>query len=520
MNNIVKAQYIELSNPEFKGNPLIECLPQKKEHDKFFELILNQKARSRKEALLHEKETRIEFLTTFRLTFFVPQERLYQLYTSIYSSITAGYHLRNPLKINARKELNQSYHDLLYTFVENENASSLSSCLFGVSGIGKTTAVNKILSLFPKALVHNIEGIDPIVQVPIIKIECPKDSSTKDLCRSFFYQLDEILGTDYQLIYDRPKATADSMVNAMSKLAISHRIGMLIIDEIQQLANAKKNGAELLLNFFVNLNNRVRIPILIVGTPESLKLFSSSHRLPRRWSGEGAKKWHNLSMDSEWEFFIEMLFNYQYTNEKVAYSKRWAELFYYHSQGIIDTAIRIFTESQKAALEENLTAISEEIINNVVQESFWLEMPSTKALRSGKISQISQFPDLFFRDDLQEKSSSEKIHKMKIDAAVDSLIEFGIPKHFLTESVKQLTEKFPHFSAEKISLEIIHKYKNEIVLEETQKETPQRKTLNQFSTLDLRNCDPTKSNFHDALSELGVLADLEMEGILLPFHGS
>lgn len=520
MNNIVKAHYLELKNPEFKGNPLIESLPQKKGHDQFFELVLNQKALSRKEALCHDKDTRLEFLTTFRLTFFVPQERLYSLYTSIYSSITAGYHLRNPLKINARKELNQSYHDLLYTFVENENASSLSSCLFGVSGIGKTTALNKILSLFPKAISHSLQDIDPIVQVPIIKIECPKDSSTKDLCRSFFYQLDEILGTDYQLIFDRPKATADSMVNAMSKLAISHRIGMLIIDEIQQLANAKKNGAELLLNFFVNLNNRVRVPILIVGTPESLKLFSSSHRLPRRWSGEGAKKWHNLSMDSEWEFFIEMLFNYQYTNDKVVYSKRWAELFYYHSQGIIDTAIRIFTESQKTVLEENLDAISEEIINNVVQESFWLETPSTKALRSGKISQISQFPDLFFHDDLQEKSSPDKIHKMKIDTAIDSLIEFGIPQHYLIEKVKQLTEKFPHFSAEKISLEVIHEYKNEIIHEETHKGTPLKNSSNHFSPNDLRNCDPTSSNFHDALNELGVLADLEMEGILLPLHGS
>ena len=121
MKRMVKAEYIEPKNPQFKGNLLIEALPRKLEHDDFFRAILSQKAISRKEAINHDSQTRIEFMSTFRLTFFVPQERLYQLYNSIYYSLIAGYHLRNPVNTNVNQELRQSYHDMPYMFIDNEN---------------------------------------------------------------------------------------------------------------------------------------------------------------------------------------------------------------------------------------------------------------------------------------------------------------------------------------------------------------------------------------------------------------
>ena len=521
MIDIFEAEYEESKNPYYKGNPLIECLPELRSFETFYKTLLKRsKPIARAEALKLDIPQRDELLTLLKQYFFVPSERMYELYRTIHNSLTSGYHQRNPSLRGNHDKLKRSYRDL-HTQIDlvNESTSSLSSCLMGISGIGKTTTVNKILSLYPLGIKHTRKDLDPFVQIPFIKVECPKDSSIKDLCINFFQVLDSLLNTNYQSMYGKPRETANNMVNAMAKLTVSHQVGMLIVDEIQHLTNGKSansnllhSSAEMMLNFFVNLNNKLKIPILIVGTPESIRLFSSNHRLPRRWSGEGAEKWNALANNEEWALIIEWLFKYQYTEREVSYSEDWASIFYKHSQGIIDRAIRIFVEAQKQALYSGERTISIQLINKVVKNKFWLEEPAMAAMRSGRKKELQNYQDLYFPEHFENTHLVSESTLLQVYNAVEKL---NVPEEFYIEKSQYYFEFHPEYNPERIALEIAVEYNslNKNKQERSdKKEVKRNSTEKRFSENDLRKCSSeNKDELHSKLLEANVLLDLKSE---------
>ena len=86
----------------------------------------------------------------------------------------SGYSYRNPLEKDESRFLNG---ELVPT-------SSSSFTLMGFSGIGKSTAIEKILLLYPQVLLHE----NPVnrLQVVWLKLNCPHDGSLKTLCMDFF----------------------------------------------------------------------------------------------------------------------------------------------------------------------------------------------------------------------------------------------------------------------------------------------------------------------------------------------
>lgn len=499
-NSVYVAEYKESSNPFFKGNPLIECLNPLFEFKEFYELLTISKPISRTEALKHTINQRDEFLSLLKHDFFVPREEHYRLYRTINNCLMSGYHLRKPIKKEVNLKLKSNYRNLHSgSAIVSESTASLSTCLLGISGIGKTTTINKILSLYPGGISHNHPELDPFVQIPFVKLECPKDSSLKDLCLTFFGKLDILLGTSYQTIFGKKRETVDNMVIAMAKLTISHQIGMIIVDEIQHLTNVRSNSADTMLNFFVNLNNTLQVPIFIVGTPESINLFGKSHRLPRRWSGEGAEKWNIIPFDDEWKFIMEMLFRYQYTDEAIEYDENWASLFYHHCQGIIDRAVRIFIEAQKTVLYSTEKKLSSAIVEKTIKEKLWLENDAMEALRSKRKRDLSNYPDLFFPGDeikINENVDYKALTLKKI------LNDHSIPVNFYTSKLKDLSQNYPDYDIYKIALDIMSEYKKSNTSDTTKANKKAPKLITNYTEGDLRKCyDDDFDNLHKKLLE-------------------
>lgn len=506
-DSVYQAEYEESQNPYYKGNPLIECLPKKLTFNDFITLLTANKPISRTEAIKYPIQQREEFITLLKHNFFMPSVKHYGLYKTIYHSLVSGYHLREPVKKEVNLKLKSSYRDLLILQqIDSESTPSLSSCLIGISGVGKTTLINKILSLFPGGISHNLSDLDPFVQVPFVKLECPKDSSLKDLCINFFEKLDSLLKTVYQATYGKKRETVDNMVRAMAKLTISHQVGMIIVDEIQHLTNVRSNSADTMLNFFVNLNNTLQVPIFIIGTPESINLFGRSHRLPRRWSGEGAEKWNRIPFDEEWKLLIKTLFKYQYTDKAINYDENWASLFHHHSQGIIDRAIRIFIETQKAVLNSDVEMITHAIVEKTIKEKLWLENDAMEALRSNRKKDLSNYPDLFFIDDKKEIQGNTNYL-----ALTSKLIlkDYFVPVNFYTPRLEYILQNHPDFDSETIAFEIITEYKKCNTADTSKAKKNATKLVTNYIDGDLRKCyDEDANNLHRKLLENGSLLNV------------
>ena len=69
--------------------------------------------------------------------------------------------------------------------------------IIGISGIGKTTAIERLLLMYPQVIKHFEYKGECFTRTQIVwlKIDCPYDGNLSTLCKSFFKAIDDILGT-------------------------------------------------------------------------------------------------------------------------------------------------------------------------------------------------------------------------------------------------------------------------------------------------------------------------------------
>lgn len=505
-NKILLAKRQEPANPSHIGNPLLEALFDQLSAEEFYKYIVQGGPLKRREILSLDPRIRSQHLDDIRVNFLIPNRRLYSVYELIHSSINNSYALRNPLKNPIKSNVQRDYRDFTTQLKNNfEPTFSSSSMIVGVSGIGKTTSINLVSALFPPALLHTDINGETITQIPIVKIECPKDGSIKDLCRYFFIELDRILGQRrYELEYIQKRDNANDRVVAMSKLVAAHCVGVLIVDEIQHLSQAKSGGRETMLNFFLNLDNTLHIPIIVVGTPETIELFSEKQRLRRRFTAGAAFKWDRLPNDYEWNTIIKQLFKYQYTEEEADPLVNWSSIFYNHALGIIDRAIKIFISAQKLAFKIQAKSITIDIVDKAVKNTLWIDEDIFQSIREGKLN-LSRAQDLFLPEEETDKMENYRLINIQ-----NQLLDFKIPENFSFPLIEGLINKDPIASDTEIAFEIIKSYN--LDNEKSRVNSPNKsiKLKTNHVNGDLRKCDPNDTSaLHKQLKDLGVLADLE-----------
>jgi hypothetical protein len=520
---IREAEYEILQNPDFSGNPLIEAIGIGFSFEDFNRALVRSRPKSRKDALLYSRNDRESLLISLRQKFFVPNENHYALYKSVVNSLLAGYTNRNPHKLNPAKQIKKSYKDILNFEEELDiTTNSLGSLFIGPSGIGKSTIINRIINLYPHAIRHSKLDLDPIIQVPFVKIECPKGSSIKELCVNFLEYLDSILQTNHrQTYYKGSRTSVYELVNALSKLTISHQIGVIFVDEIQNLINSPGANKKDLLIFFTKLNNTLNIPIIIIGTPEITGLIEKNYTLMRRWSGEGATRWNRLGINDDWEIFLISLLKYQYTDEAISYSQEICDYFYETCQGLIDLAIRLFVGAQRLAFLENKPCISIQLLNRVKKSKFWLEDKAIDEVRNKKQYSSSSFAELM--EIQQEFKGFVHNDDARYLGIVKELEQLEMSENNYKTHVKTYLELSPEKSNAEIVLEILKLGKQPIRDKKTNEKADAKefkktdnKLVPNYTENDLRLCyDSDELKLKHKLENLGVVFDLKNSNLLM-----
>jgi hypothetical protein len=102
-------------------------------------------------------------------------------------------------------------------------------------------------------------------QVAWLRLDCPAKGSEKQLCFSFFKEMDRLLGTNFEARHGASREPVDKMLPQMAGIANRHALGLLVVDEIQHLIEAPGPVRRSLLNFFVTLVNVVGVPVLLTA---------------------------------------------------------------------------------------------------------------------------------------------------------------------------------------------------------------------------------------------------------------
>ncbi len=395
--NLVAATYREPAVAQYQGNPLIEALPAiRTEAEAATAMALFPDEPGDERSL--SKEVRLHCIDRL-LQLIQPLPIHLELESAISSLMRSGYVGRNPVMPSTWRHV--------YSLAVNggpdsgfrSTASTLS--VVGLSGIGKSTALESILRLYPQAIRHRrYRGKELIqAQIPWLKVECPFDGSLSGLCHAFFRALDRAIGEDRYATRYRSVRGIVQLVHQIEQIASTHFVGVLIIDELQHLRAAKTGGKDNMLNFFVNLINSIGIPVVFVGTNSMIELFADVMRNARRAAGLGLSDFMQPKADDPaWALLVEAAWQYQWVRHVEPLTPEMRAVLYDLTQGVTDFLIKLLVLAQRHAIHTGEERLTVGLLRTIADTRMQLLRPALGALRSGDARRMAQFEDLLPAD--------------------------------------------------------------------------------------------------------------------------
>ncbi|CAM5779384.1 ATP-binding protein [Brevibacillus borstelensis] len=458
----VQARYTFQEISDYRDNPLLEALPPILSKSEVIQTMAQYPYFDPNERQM-DSHYRFHLIQRLFSLFFQPLPVHLDLESRISRLIRQGYINRNPLAAHHNESLIKGYEGIVSGRIAlSQNTTAAGLTIIGASGMGKSTTVNRILHLYPQVVAHSIYKGQHFNQLQTVwlKLECPHDSSVRGLVNNFFTQMDAILGTDYFMKFGKnSRLSAQSLLPVVSQICRNSCLGLLVIDEIQNL-NARSSGGEQMLNFFVSLSNTLGgIPLIFIGTPKAVSVLQSEFRQARRGSGQGDLIWLPMKReDQSWHLFLQGMWEYQWLRKPVPLTNELSNCIYEQSCGISDIAVKLFVMSQIRAITSGKEELTTELITQVAKESLKLVQPMLNAMRSGNPAKIAKYGDIntiniegfvtaeqnkvevsALIDDFQKQRQEQKanIEKLKTDA-IFRLSILGVDEKEARSSVEKV----------------------------------------------------------------------------------
>jgi len=466
----VDAIYRKAQLPEHKGNPLIEALPQFQLAKDMFPQFNNRPIFTETERCLPKAD---RMLAISRLGSFIQTLPCHmEVIDQLGQIVRAGYVHRRPDQQEYIKALNQFYRRSMAGDIhpiEMPGPSTAPSfSLFGVSGVGKTSVVERALSFLPRTIRHEQYGF---IQVVHMKVDCPPDGRLKQLLLAIIEEFDDLLGTDYRGEAGR-RSTVDDLILYVGNKAAEHHLGLLVIDEIQNLLTAAGENKNWMLNFFVTLANTVKVPVAVVGTPRAQHMLKGTLREARRVGDQGSVIWDRFSPNSkDWEFFLKSMWRYQWVRTAAELTPAMSTCMYDLSQGIHAVVVRLFQLAQAAAIRNGTEALTTGLLRQVAKSKFKLIEPMLDALRRNDQTQIALYEDLFAKGlgklgkatqrdaDLNQIKDLERVSARSLDAkmkTISALMVMGHEEEVTRRLVDELFAAMPDLSQQEAVRRILN----------------------------------------------------------------
>lgn len=374
------------------GNPLIDVLPCKLEAAKVFENLCHYPIYNQMDRKMSKESKVLRIRQLYN--FYQPFDIHLNLYNDIDLMIREAYMGRNPLNIKAFNE--KTYEN--YKGIHNNKVGDIDirarnmgigKALIGTAGVGKTSAMNRVLELFPQIMKHlEYKGqAFRYVQIVYLNIIAPHDGSLKTLLLDILKEVDYLVETTYAENAIRGRLTINGLISQVQQVLNIYHIGLLVIDEFQFLS--KKS--EQVLNFLTTIINTWGVSLYVVGTPIALEILQKDLRVARRFQ---LILYKNMERESkEWDYLLNDLWQYQYTSQITELTKEIIDYFYHYSQGITDILIKLYIEVQLAAVEQD-KKITVNLIRVVSKEKMGMIGSILTAMQSGDKYLQAQYGDI------------------------------------------------------------------------------------------------------------------------------
>lgn len=283
---------------------------------------------------------------------YVPSNMTREIYTKMYLSLLRS--LQKKQSILAVRQYSENSKMLRSQSYESIIGGSDSFTLIGPSGVGKSSAVSRVVNILTASPVLEINNSKVI---PCLQVQAPADSSIKGLLLEILRKADEVLGTHHHENAIRSHSTTDMLIGTVSQVALNH-IGLMIIDEIQNVVNSKNGRA--IVGTLTQLINNSGVSIAMVGTPESTVFFDSAMMLARRSLG---LNYSAMEYGDDFRNFCRILISYCYVKETPTIDEAMLLWLYNHSQGNVSVVVSLIHDGQEMAILEGTERLDISILS-------------------------------------------------------------------------------------------------------------------------------------------------------------
>ena len=365
---------------------------------------------------------------------YIPSQMSLEIYSKLYLAL-----LRSMQKKGTQMAIKQRYEN--YKAIQQQSYSGIlggsdSFTIIGTSGIGKSSAISRAISLITENRI--IETDKPYTKIiPCLIVQCPFDSSVKGLLLEILRKVDEELGTDHYIHAIKSRAsTTDMLIGAVSSIALNN-IGMLVVDEIQNVANSK-NGKSL-IGALTQLINNSGISICMVGTPESTVFFEQAMQLARRSVG---LQYTTMKYDEYFQSFCKIIFKYQFLKNRTEITAAITEWLYEHSAGVISVVVSLIHDAQEIAILTgkevlNLDTLNEayqqrlSLLHGYIQPSVIQNKPTTKKKKTAasvkkNLTQSQPKQEGYSITEIAERAKVENLDVVELLKEVYTIVEVSV----------------------------------------------------------------------------------------------
>ncbi len=338
---------------------------------------------------------------------YVPSDMSVEIYNKLYIAL-----LRSLQKKGSTVAKIQHYEN--YKAIKHQGYNGIiggadSATIIGCSGIGKSSAISRAISLITDDRIIEIEK--PYTKIiPIMQVQCPFDCSAKGLLLEILRKADEILESNYYSNALRVKATADSLIGAVSNVCLNN-VGVLIVDEIQNVIHNKSGRS--LVGMLTQLINNSGISMFFVGTPECTLFFEQAMYLARRAVGlqYGAMKY-----DVDFLRMCEVMFGYQYVQKETKLTDEITFWLYEHSGGLISVVVALLHDAQEMAILSGKETLNLETLNEAYKQRLAMlhEYIKPNITRKSQTSQRQKKNGMIEQSDSSEKAMEQNFDDYSI----------------------------------------------------------------------------------------------------------
>lgn len=344
----------------------------------------------------------------------IPTAAGIELAESIGVMIRQGYVHRNPT--------NPSTWQRIYAPGRTDDrhaAIQLGATVVGLSGVGKSTAVERALALLPQVVTHErFPGlVGSVQQLLWLKVDVPRSGKISELVENFAIATDSALGTNYtDQIFSSPNKKGVTLANQWLQKIHCHFPGMLVLDEIQNLFKIERKAVreaaamrrvaqrpalriadDEAVKFILTLTNTTKIPVLACGTPDGVDALSTRMSTLQRLVSAGFHRIpHAVSADDD--FFRNRLFpqlcRYQWQPELLAPSDEFRHLLHDLSGGILRIAMSLWIHAHRRSFDRGASQLSFEDFRYAAASALAPLQPAVQAILSGDARLQLHYEDL------------------------------------------------------------------------------------------------------------------------------